>query len=140
MANLTAQEIQSMTETIRYGDISSPSSETCPISMEPFRENDQVCRILTCGHMFHVAQIHRWFQRNSRCPVCRCNLRDPTPTPTSTPNSASTHGILPNELDITNVNVVHNSNTNDIDHISFDLSNMSSADFLTRLFQMDYNR
>jgi Ring finger domain len=33
---------------------------------------------LRCSHMFHTACIRNWFQMNSRCPVCRHDIREPT--------------------------------------------------------------
>lgn len=33
-------------------------------------------RIRACGHSFHNACISEWFSVNSRCPVCRHDVRD----------------------------------------------------------------
>lgn len=32
---------------------------------------------LLCSHLFHTSCIRNWFQMNSRCPVCRHDIRDP---------------------------------------------------------------
>lgn len=42
---------------------------TCPISMNAIEENS-AC-VTTCQHIFERQAIERWFQDNSRCPVCR---------------------------------------------------------------------
>jgi hypothetical protein len=42
---------------------------TCPISMNPI-EQRTAC-VTSCQHVFERSSIERWFQDNSRCPVCR---------------------------------------------------------------------
>jgi hypothetical protein len=34
-------------------------------------------QIRACGHMFHGACLEEWFTMNSRCPMCRHDIRDP---------------------------------------------------------------
>ena len=42
-------------------------------------------QIRACGHMFHAACLEEWFTMNSRCPMCRHDIRDaPTHLRTST--------------------------------------------------------
>ena len=33
-------------------------------------------RIRHCGHCFHSQCIHEWFSMNTRCPICRHDIRD----------------------------------------------------------------
>lgn len=68
-----AQIIRAL-ETYAY----SPTEEThtCPITLEPIQEGDEVCRIRHCGHIFKRLAIEGWFLRNVRCPVCRYDIRD----------------------------------------------------------------
>lgn len=33
-------------------------------------------RIRACGHCFHSNCIHEWFTMNTRCPICRHDIRD----------------------------------------------------------------
>ena len=33
-------------------------------------------RIRHCGHCFHSQCIHEWFTMNTRCPICRHDIRD----------------------------------------------------------------
>lgn len=33
-------------------------------------------RIRACGHSFHFQCIHEWFTMNTRCPICRHDVRD----------------------------------------------------------------
>ena len=46
----------------------------CPITQQPFYDNDDVLKILHCGHVFKKDSLLRWFQRSSLCPVCRYNI------------------------------------------------------------------
>lgn len=46
----------------------------CPISLEPFRENDKISK-LPCGHEFIHSNIMKWLESESvNCPVCRYEL------------------------------------------------------------------
>jgi hypothetical protein len=54
-------------------------AHTCPITLEPIQEGDEVCRIRHCGHIFRRSAIEGWFLRNVRCPVCRYDIRDYVP-------------------------------------------------------------
>jgi hypothetical protein len=61
-------------ETFIYSPMEE--SHTCPITLEPIQEGDEVCRIRHCGHMFKRPAIEGWFLQNVRCPVCRYDIRD----------------------------------------------------------------
>ena len=56
-------------------------THTCPITLDPIQEGEEVCKIRHCGHIFKRNAIMGWFQRNVRCPVCRYDIRDYTPVP-----------------------------------------------------------
>jgi len=71
---LTEQHITDATEIVPYQ--SSMTERRCPISLEDFVENEEICRIRGCGHIFKKSPLLRWFQTQTRCPVCRYNLRD----------------------------------------------------------------
>ncbi len=74
----TNEQIQNASRIIRYGDIDGPLSESCPISLDEFNDDDQVRQLLPCGHLFHETQFQEWFQNNVRCPVCRYDIRNYT--------------------------------------------------------------
>jgi hypothetical protein len=69
-------QIETATRRVRYCDITRPINTQCPISMEDFNDNDVVTVIRPCGHIFHSQNIMNWFRTNSRCPVCRYDIRD----------------------------------------------------------------
>ena len=46
--------------------------------MDDFNDNDMVSVIRHCGHTFHSEHLNNWFRTNSRCPVCRYDIRDYT--------------------------------------------------------------
>ena len=71
---LTEQQITDATEIVPYQ--SSMTERRCPISLEDFVENEEICHIRGCGHIFKKSTLLRWFQTQTRCPVCRYNLRD----------------------------------------------------------------
>jgi hypothetical protein len=75
-----------------------PSREQIHLAVENHvGVTDQVCaicqenvscatRIRRCGHCFHRECISEWFTMNSRCPVCRHDIRDLQRSNTSTDN------------------------------------------------------
>ena len=68
-------QINQASRLVRYDNIVNPLSESCPISLEPFRPTDMVRQINHCGHIFNDSPFQQWFQRNVRCPVCRYDIR-----------------------------------------------------------------
>jgi len=65
-------QIANSTELIQYD--ASMSETRCPITWEYFEPNQNVLRINACGHIFGQDALTHWFQRNSRCPVCRASV------------------------------------------------------------------
>jgi hypothetical protein len=72
----TQSQIESATRRVRYCDIARPINTSCPISMDEFNDNDMVIVIRHCGHTFNADHIMNWFRSNSRCPVCRYDIRE----------------------------------------------------------------
>jgi len=48
-------------------------------------------RIRHCGHAFHGQCINEWFTMNTRCPVCRHDIRDLQPGASSSNNDHRVH-------------------------------------------------
>lgn len=71
----TQSQIEAATRVVRYSDIVSPINTNCPISMEPFNDNNMVTVIRHCGHIFNSDNFNTWFRSNCRCPVCRYDIR-----------------------------------------------------------------
>jgi len=88
----TNEQITIATDMINWSP--NMSQTTCPISLEPFQYNQNVCIIRHCGHMYNYEPLMHWFETNVRCPVCRYDIRDYIPVNTNinntTPNSSST--------------------------------------------------
>ena len=75
---LTQQEINTMTTTITFNDETrNEITETrCPISLDNFQNGDTLCKINGCNHIFRKDNLLNWFRRNSKCPICRFDLRN----------------------------------------------------------------
>ena len=71
---LTSVQIEQSTEMIAYN--TEMGERSCPISMENFEENEQICRIRGCRHIFKREHLMRWLHTSINCPVCRYDLRD----------------------------------------------------------------
>jgi hypothetical protein len=165
----TNEQIQNASRVIRYGDIDNPLSQSCPISLDEFNDDDQVRQLLHCGHLFHQNQFQEWFESNSRCPVCRYDIRNymplsrrntsnsltpdhttetqpPTQSPTQPPTQPPTQQSTPpttqtttpvqnttsetntnidntNTPPLSNINVVRDPISNQIDQLTFDITN-----------------
>ena len=162
----TNQQILNSSRVIRYGDISNPLSETCPISLERFDNDDMVTQILYCGHIFCQNQFQEWFNNNVRCPVCRYDIRNYRPNRNSNINSNnqplrdeeeeslrdeelneeqtnnSSNSIPENNESnqFSNVNISRNPDTNQIDQIAFDITNnVLTNDLLNNITNRMFN-
>tara|TARA_X000000368_G_scaffold414894_2_gene405587 strand:- start:379 stop:1383 length:1005 start_codon:yes stop_codon:yes gene_type:complete len=58
-----------------------PITSRCVITQEQFNDDDIVSRIYRCGHVFNHNALLRWFERDTRCPICRYNLANSTNNP-----------------------------------------------------------
>lgn len=76
----TAQQIQTAVE-----QVSSVPDTVCAICQEPITAT--ASRIRHCRHCFHQDCISEWFTMNSRCPMCRHDIRESVLQPTRTPTS-----------------------------------------------------
>ena len=104
-SHLTMSQIDSATQNIQY-ESEIMNQTQCPITLEDFTENEMVCQIRECGHMFRRVNLMRWFDSHTGCPVCRYDLRQygentqpapppppPTPPPTTTTTPTTTTDI-----------------------------------------------
>lgn len=74
---LTREQFIDATESVTY--VSGNFNETqCPISLDEFSENELVCQIRHCRHIFRHSNLSRWFGTHFECPVCRHDLRETT--------------------------------------------------------------
>jgi hypothetical protein len=71
-------QIQNATRSYNYTlqEFNDNPNEICPITMEEFQINDNVCVIHHCNHIFKKEALYRWFTNNVRCPICRYDIRD----------------------------------------------------------------
>ena len=114
---------------ILFREVFEPRNNSCPITLEPFQENEAVTMIKYCGHLFKTDEINQWFETNVRCPVCRYDLRNYR-EPTNTINR-----LLPTEMRSNNIRGNSNSirrNVNSIRRNVNSTSNSNSA--LNQLF------
>jgi len=71
------EQITNATRPIIYhSDNTRILSHNCPITLEPFEEQQLLTQITYCGHVFSQEGINRWFEGNVRCPICRYDIRN----------------------------------------------------------------
>jgi len=104
----TTSQIENATRIVRYSDIVRPNNMSCPISLEPFRDDEYVSVIRFCNHIFNTNQLQRWFERNCRCPVCRYDIRNYSSNSDSNSSSDSSSSSNSNS----NSDILYNSNEN----------------------------
>ena len=51
------------------------NTRVCPITLDEFHDNEQICRIKHCRHIFKTNALQNWLSRNAHCPVCRFDIR-----------------------------------------------------------------
>ena len=77
----TPQQIERAVERMAV----PPQDTSCSICQEALSGGT---RIRHCGHFFHGNCINEWFEINSRCPVCRYDIREYN-RPAGTSNTAN---------------------------------------------------
>ena len=70
------EQITLATELGPYQDMENPINTSCPITLRTFQSNDNVYRIKHCGHIFSKNELDNWFLENTKCPVCRYDIRE----------------------------------------------------------------
>lgn len=71
------EQIRNATRSIIYSSNNTRiTNNTCPITLEPFEEQQMLTQITYCGHVFSQDGINRWFEGNVRCPICRYDIRN----------------------------------------------------------------
>jgi hypothetical protein len=74
------EQINRAIENKIYSSIESPLNTTCPIGLRSFEDNEEVSIIRFCSHIFSKEDLELWFQENTRCPLCRYDIRNYFPT------------------------------------------------------------
>lgn len=126
----TQSQIETSTRRVRYCDIARPINTSCPISMEDFEDNDMVTIIRHCGHTFHTDNLLNWFRTNSRCPVCRYDIREYNPglpsqfsSSQTTATDSSYNNVERNNHNTSTVNLTGNNSLNSLEDI-FNISGL----------------
>jgi hypothetical protein len=83
MDNLTNVRVAPTREQIRNATTLRAVHENdvnmCSICQEHYEQNSgptEICTINQCQHSFHNTCLMRWFDENTRCPVCRADIRE----------------------------------------------------------------
>jgi len=130
---LTQEQINQHTQDILYTP--DLNQTTCHICQEDFVENETVCQIMSCRHIFHKPELMTWFERHSTCPVCRQDVtRPPTRQPRQRNNtqntqeaSSSSRTTVPREHPVGSQLNLDTQTTNELlDNFSNVLTNMIS--------------
>ena len=77
------QQIENGTRIILYSELEEPQNTTCPISLVQFQPESEVIEILYCHHLYMKNELEYWFMHNSRCPLCRYDIRNYNPRQTN---------------------------------------------------------
>jgi hypothetical protein len=109
----TQEQINSASRLVRFGDIQTPNSTICAISLEPFASDDNVRQLSHCSHIFFPDQFNQWFQNNVKCPVCRHDIRA-LPTTTSATTATTTTLDLSNNEFVTNLLTIFNPGSSNV--------------------------
>jgi hypothetical protein len=59
----------------RFGMISEPINDICPITRERFHDEQNALMICSCKHIFNASSLKIWIRNNNTCPSCRTIIR-----------------------------------------------------------------
>lgn len=74
------EEIERSMIVFQYSESSSNDhDDVCPVCLEQFESESQLCQIISCAHVGHASCFRLWFAKalHPTCPVCRLNLESP---------------------------------------------------------------
>tara|TARA_A100001015_G_C14921790_1_gene684616 strand:+ start:65 stop:1066 length:1002 start_codon:yes stop_codon:yes gene_type:complete len=125
----------------------------CPITQQQFFDNDDVLKIIHCGHAFKKEPLLTWFRRSSLCPVCRYNIlrhrftntqnntqnntqTQSTNTQTANTSDISRNILQTNRIALNSINELTSEIVNNLTNDTF-LSNNSSD--ISRNYILDIN-
>jgi len=126
----TSEEIENATRLVRYNQIMLPITDTCPISLERFQDNDMVRQIRYCGHIFAEQSFNQWFQTHVNCPVCRHDIRATSLSSNTTNTNANTN---PNPNNSNNNNSTINNTDEEMRNEN--LQNVSASSNLSNVLE-----
>jgi hypothetical protein len=95
----TLAQLLAATRTGEFQSIDDAMNTECPITRENFSPTDSVLQILQCRHVFATAAAVRWFDGNTRCPVCRHDVREPLDVAARSGGASSSSVVTPMEVD-----------------------------------------
>jgi hypothetical protein len=75
----TAAQIETATNVVIFDGSENNHNTSCPITLEVFRDGEELCSIRHCCHLFRRDALMDWFRQNVRCPVCRYDIREYAP-------------------------------------------------------------
>ncbi len=97
------EQVENATEELTYGSYVQYQNENnlticeqCPIDLQSFEENEPLLKIKHCGHVFKKNNLLQWFTRNTKCPVCRYDIREYSNTTTDNSNNIQSETINDN--------------------------------------------
>lgn len=70
-ANSLSYKYRKVQRSIDFSEV----MEECAICISNLQEDEDVRR-LKCLHLFHISCADRWLHMNSKCPVCRLDIRE----------------------------------------------------------------
>jgi len=136
----TQTQIEAATRRVRYCDIVTPLNTSCPISLEPFNDSDNVTVIRHCGHIFNTTEINNWFRSNCVCPVCRYDIRNYRPHNYANTSRSSINNTDTN-IDVSNTDVRNPDVSNNISETNtpFTSNNLEPQYYIDLLYDLSGN-
>jgi len=71
----TITQITTATQLVCFGNILNPVNVICPITQDPFVQDEIVTQIKYCSHLFNSLSLNTWFLSKCICPICRYDIR-----------------------------------------------------------------
>lgn len=124
----------SFTQEIRDQYTDANQDIRCPISLQDYQIGDELCEIITCGHVFKKSNLLTWLNSRTTCPTCRT----PVINNSANINNANinmvtfSEDLSGNMLDNSLYNnfiraVMNNDISNNLLDISFNIDNLDAS-------------
>jgi hypothetical protein len=85
----------------------------CSICLAHYSSPEILCRIPTCGHIFHVACLDSWLQQHRSCPLCKISVQSTIGVSLADPVTARSGATTSEAPSLTNSTIQLSSKSSD---------------------------
>jgi hypothetical protein len=97
-----------------FSEPTPPTDDSrCSICLAHYSSPEILCRIPTCGHIFHVACLDSWLQQHRSCPLCKISVQSTIGVSLADPVTARSGATTSEAPSLTNSTIQLSSKSSD---------------------------